>query len=294
MIGRAAVRALVDAGHEVDVLARSPQNLSAIAALGARSVPADLFDVASLTAAFEGAEAVINLASATPVGYAALWPNAWRLHDDLRTHAVRHVVEAARAAGVRRVVQESASFVYADAADAWITEQDPIDITPATEPVAVGESYVQEYIGPCRVGVLLRFGTIVGDDRLTQFWLRAAGNGRPVGIGRPDQWSHLIHSDDLGSAVLAALVAPSGVYNVGAAPVRRGEVVDAYAKAAGADEGAFFGPVLRRLAGARVEPLGRSLRVTSAHFTAQTGWLPQRPAFDPAWLDAALAVAGAP
>jgi len=294
VIGRAAVRALVDVGHEVDVLARSPENLTVIAALGARPRPAELFDVESLTHAFEGADAVINLASAMPIGYAAMWPNAWRLHDDLRTRAVQNIVQAARAAGVRRVVQESASFVYADAADAWITEEDPIDITPATEPVAVGESYVQEYAGACRVGVLLRFGTIVGDDRLTQFWLRAAGNGRPVGIGRPDQWSHLIHSDDLGSAVLAALIAPSGVYNVGAAPVLRGEVVEAYAKAAGAAEGSFFGPVLRRLAGSRVEPLTRSLRVSSTHFTAQTGWQPRRPTFDAAWLDAALAVAGAP
>lgn len=294
MIGRAAVRALLDAGHEVDVLARSSENLTLIEALEARPRSADLFDVESLTRALEGADAVVNVASAMPIGYAAMWPNAWRLHDDLRTRAVRNLVEAARAAGVRRVVQESASFVYADAADAWITEEDPIDITPATEPVAVGESYVQEYAGTSRAGVLLRFGTIVGDDRLTQFWLRAAGNGRPVGIGRPDQWSHLIHSDDLGSAVLAALIAPSGVYNVGAAPVLRGEVVEAYAKAAGAAEGAFFGPVLRRLAGSRVEPLARSLRVSSTHFTAQTGWLPKRPTFDAAWLDAALAVAGAP
>lgn len=298
VIGRAAVRALLDAGHEVDVLARSPENVTAITELGARPQPGDLFDVESLTRAYDGADAVINLASAMPIGYAAMWPNAWRLHDDLRTRAVQYVAQAARAAGVRRVVQESASFVYADAGDAWITEEDPIDITPATEPVAVGESYVQDYAGasrsPCRAGVLLRFGTIVGDDPLTQFWLKAAGNGRPVGIGRPDQWSHLIHTDDLGPAVLAALIAPSGVYNVGASPVLRGEVVEAYAKAAGADEGAFFGPVLRRLAGSRVEPLGRSLRVSSAHFTAQTGWQPRRPAFDASWLDAALAVAGTP
>ena len=31
----------------------------------------------------------------------------------------------------------------------------------------------------------------------------------------------------------------------------------------------------------------RSLRVSSDRFTAQTGWRPRRPAFDPAWFDAA-------
>lgn len=298
VIGRAAVRALVDAGHTVHVLARSPENVSVISQLGGRPQPADLFNQESLVRAYDGADVVINLASAMPIGYAAIWPTAWRLHDDLRSRAVANVAQAARAAGVRRVIQASASFVYADAGDAWITEQEPIDITPATEPVAVGESHVQDYVGAnrcaSRAGVLLRFGTIVGDDPLTRFWLKAAANGRPVGIGRPDQWSHLIHEDDLGSAVVASLIAPSGVYNVGAEPVRRGEVVEAYAKAAGVDEGAFMGPVLRRLAGARIEPLTRSLRVCSTYFTAQTGWQPRRPAFDAAWLDAAMSAAGVP
>jgi nucleoside-diphosphate-sugar epimerase len=205
---------------------------------------------------------------------------------------VANVVSAARAAGVRRIVQESASFVYADGGDSWITERDPIDITPATEPIAVGESHVQSYAGAHpvagRAGVMLRFGSIVGNDPQTRFWLKAAATGRPVGIGRPEHWSHLIHTDDLGAAVVAALHAPSGVYNVGAAPVLRADLVEGFAKAAGAAEGAFMGPVLRRLAGARIEPMTRSLRISSDHFAAQTGWQPSRPAFDASWLDAAL------
>lgn len=282
------MRALLDAAHEVDVLARSEANVVEIEALGARPRRADLFEPDSLVAVYEGADVVLNLASAVPVGYAAVWPNAWRQNDLLRTKAVANVVTAARTAGVRRVVQESASFVYADDGDGWITERDPLDITPATEPVAVGESHVQEYAGGFRAGVLLRFGSIVGDDPQTRFWMRAAATGRPVGIGRPDQWSHLLHTDDIGSAILAALEAPSGVYNVGAAPVLRADLVEGYAKAAGAAEGSFMGPVLRRLAGARIEPMTRSLRVSSDHFSAQSGWQPSRPAFDASWLDAAV------
>ncbi len=114
-----------------------------------------------------------------------------------------------------------------------------------------------------------------------------------LGVGRPDQWSHLVHTDDLGSAVVASLHAPTGVYNVGAAPVLRRELVDGYAKAVDADEGSFMGPVLRRLAGPRAEPLTRSLRVSSDHFSAQTGWRPSRPTFDPAWFEAAALPAAA-
>jgi nucleoside-diphosphate-sugar epimerase len=288
VIGRAAVRALVDAGHDVDVVARSTANVDVITGLGARPQAGDLFAPDTLVRAYEGADVVVNLASGVPVGYSGVWPAAWKRTDDLRTRAVANVVQAARAAGVRRVVQESVSFVYADAGDAWVTERDPIDITSATEPVAVGESHVQEYAGGFRAGVLLRFGTVIGDHPQTRFWLKAAANNRPVGVGRPDQWSHVIHTDDVGPAVLAALHAPSGVYNVGAAPVLRGQLVEAFAKAAGVDEGLFMGPVLRRLAGGRIEPLARSLRISSDHFTSQTGWQPRRPTFDGSWLDAAL------
>jgi nucleoside-diphosphate-sugar epimerase len=278
---------LLAAGHTVDVLSRSPENTRLIERLGAHPRTADLFDEASLAAVYAGADAVVNLASHVPVGYAAAWPGAWRTNDALRTTAVANVVAAARLAGVRRVVQESVSFVYADHGDSWITEQDPIEITPATEPTAVGESHVLDFSASSRAGVVLRFGQIVGDDDLTRFILKAAANKRPVGLGRPDHWSHVVHTDDLGPAVVAALHAPSGVYNVGADPVLRAELVAGYAKAVGADTGGFMGPVLRRLAGPRVEPLTRSLRVSSQYFAAQTGWQAERPTFDPAWFDAA-------
>lgn len=291
VIGRAAVGALVGAGHAVAVLHRPGQeadrNSDRIRARGAAPVAVDLFDADALAEAFEGADAVVNLATSVPVGYAAVLPQSWRRNDDLRTRGAGLLAVAARTAGVRRVIQGSASFLYADGGDSWITEKAALDITPATEPVAVAEAHVQDYAGGFRSGVLLRFGTIVGDDPQTRFWLKAAANGRPVGLGRADQWSHLVHTDDLGTAVLAALDAPSGVYNIGAAPVLRGEVVDGYAKAAGVPSAAFLGPVLRRFAGARIEPMSRSLRVSSDLFTAQTGWQPTRPAFDPAWFDAA-------
>jgi len=293
VIGRAAVRSLAAAGHDVDVLSRSAENTALIESLGARPRPGDLFDVSSLERLYAGADAVVNVASHVPVGYAAAWPNAWRRNDELRTTAVANVVAAAQAAGVRRVIQESVSFLYADHGDAWITEQDPIEITPATEPTAVGESHVLDFGSTSRAGVVLRFGAIVGDDDLTRFWLKAAANKRPVGVGRRDQWSHLVHTDDLGPAVVAALHAPRGVYNVGAEPVLRGELVDGYAKAVGSESGAFMGPVLRRLAGPRAEPLTRSLRVSSEHFSSQTGWRAVRPTFDPAWFDAAALPAAA-
>lgn len=287
VIGRAAVPALVSAGHDVDVLARSVRNEQLIADLGATPVAADLFDEDRLTDLYAAAEAVINLATHIPVGYSSVRPGAWRTHDQLRTKGVATVIAAARRAGVRRVVQESMSCLYAAQGDDWVTEDSPVEITRITEPVAVGESLVQDYGCDSRTAVLLRFGSIIGDDPITRYWLRAAGQRRPVGFGDPEGWVHLLHTDDLGSAVLASLHAPTGVYNVGADPVRRKDLIAGYAAAAGVDAAGFMGPVLRRMAGPRIEPLTRSVRVCSDHFAAQTGWRPTRSAFDASWFEAA-------
>ncbi|MGH3411719.1 MAG: NAD-dependent epimerase/dehydratase family protein [Marmoricola sp.] len=293
VIGAAAVRALLDAGHEVVVLTRSTGNVDVVRRLGAVPVSANLFEVDSLVPVYEGADAVVSLATAVPVGYAALLPGAWRGNDELRTRGVANVVAAARRAGVRRVVQESISCLYADAGDDWVTEASPIEITKATEPATCAEAEVQDYSCNSRTGVVLRFGMVVGDDPQTRHWLRAARHGRPVGLGSPDGWAHLVHTDDLGPAVVSALAAPSGVYNVGADPVRRSELVSGYARCVGAGAGGFLGPTLQRLAGPRIEPLTRSLRVCSDRFVASTGWQPTRPQFDPGWFDVARRMAGA-
>ncbi len=287
VIGRAAVRALVEAGHEVDVVSRTADRAALVESMGARPRLGDVLDTDALAEAYAGADAAVNLATKVPVGYAALLPHAWRRHDELRTQGVASVVEAARRSGVRRIVQESVSTVYADQGEDWVTEESPVEITAATEPAAVGESRIQEYACGSRTGVVLRFGGIVGDDPITRFWLRSAAGGRPVGFGSPQGWVHLVHTDDLGAAVLAALQVPSGIYNVGAEPVRRARLIEGYAEAAGVGCGTYLGPVMRRLIGSRNEPLTRSLRVDSGLFRSRSGWCPRRPVFDPHWFDAA-------
>jgi nucleoside-diphosphate-sugar epimerase len=251
--------------------------------LGARPSRTNLSDHDGLVAMFAGADVVCNFATRVPVGLSAIRPSAWRANDRLRTEGVRRVVEAAREARVRRVVQESVSFLYAAQGDEWVAEDSPLEITRATEPASVGESHVQDFVCGSRAGLVLRFGLIIGDDRLTRFQLRAAERGRAIGLGEPDGWAHVVHSDDLGPAVLAALGAPSGVYNVGAAPVRRSELANGFAAAAGRDSVGFVGPVVRRAGGVRLEPLTRSLRVSSEHLAASTGWRPVRDRFDASW-----------
>lgn len=287
VIGKSAVSALVATGHEVVGLARTPEKAAELLELGATPHETSLADHEGLVALCSGADAMCSFATNIPVGMAGVLPGAWRANDRLRTEGVRRVLAAAREAGVRRIVQESISLLYADQGGEWITEESPLDITRATEPATVAESQVQDFCCGSRTGVVLRFGLIVGDDPITRWQLRGAERGRPIGLGHPEGWLHPVHTDDLGSAVVAALAAPTGVYNVGAEPVSRSDYVQGYAHAVGRDSLGFVGPLLDRLAGARAEPLRRSLRVSSDHFTASTGWTPSRAKFDSSWLDVA-------
>jgi nucleoside-diphosphate-sugar epimerase len=284
VMGRSVVGALLPAGHEVGGLARSDQKASLLTAMGVRPATASLFDVAALTKVFEGYDAVVNLATHIPVGYAAMRPGAWRANDRIRSEGSAAVAAAAKAAGVHTLVQESVSLIYADGDEDWLDETSPVCVTRATEPVAVAETNAQSFANTWRQTAILRFGNLVGDDDFTRWRLARTGAGQPIGLGDPAGWAHVLHTDDVGPAVLAALTAKSGVYNVGAEPVRRGELADAFARSVGRERSGFVPKMVVRLAGERLEPLTRSQRVSSAHLSEQTGWKPMHGKFGASWL----------
>lgn len=271
------VPSLIDAGHEVVALVRTPERATQVQTLGADARVGSLFDVDGFAGLLDGFDVVCNLASHVPVNYAAAMPWVRRGSDALRTEGVRRILEAARLAGVRRVVQESASYVYADAGDDWIDERSSLCINRVTEPISVGESLVQEFTCCSRTGVVLRFGALVAADSPAQVRQRV---GQVMALGSSDGWTHVVHAADVGPAVVAALSAPSGVYNVGAAPVRRGDLADGFAQAGMRSRRRMLARVGRQ----RVEPLTRSLRVSSSAFHDNTGWSPQHSRFDATWL----------
>jgi uncharacterized protein YbjT (DUF2867 family) len=65
-VGRHAIPALVQHGHTVTALARTPNKAAVLAAQGATAVAVSLFDPSALTAVFAGQDAVVNLATAIP------------------------------------------------------------------------------------------------------------------------------------------------------------------------------------------------------------------------------------
>ncbi len=284
VLGMAATRALLADRHHVVGLARTTAKASQLEQLGAEPAVVSLFDIRGLAVVFAGCDVVCNLATHLPVGTAAIRPGSWRVHDKIRTEGSRAVAAAASQAGVRRLVQESVSLIYADGGDDWITEDGPITVTRALDPAAVAETRAAEFGARGREAVVLRFASLVGDDASTRWMLERAVAGKAVGVGDPTGWAHLVHPSDAGRAVAAALLAPSGVYNVGAEPVRRNEMLRVIGAAVGRDDVGFMPKVVVRVAGERLEPATRSLRVSSARLRTASGWKPIHPAFGTDWL----------
>lgn len=284
VMGRAVTQALHTVGHQVVGLARDPERTQVLESMNVQPAPGGLFDKDSLVAAMTGCDVVCNLATHVPVSTTGLRPRAWRVNDRIRSEGSRIVADAARESGVPRMIQESVSFLYADGGDEWLTESSPVEVTRVAEPVVLAELHAQEFVSTLRNAVILRFGNIIGDDGLTRRRLARARSGHAIGMGNPDSWTHVVHPEDVGSAVVAALTAPSGTYNVGAAPVRRGDIAAAYAEVAEQDECTFYPRLVVKLGGERLEWMTRSQRVSSEHFTREAGWKPVREEFGPDWL----------
>lgn len=285
VMGRSSIDALHRAGHDVVGLARSDETAEQVAATGAQVWRGDVFDRSRLVAGMQGCDAVANLATKVPVGTQALRPGSLKAIDRIRLHGSRIVADAARRADVGRMVQQSLSFIYADHGDAWIDEHSPVDVTRTTEPVVVAEDNVRDFEAAGGTGINLRFGLITGTDPNTAWLFRRAAAGRSIGLGEETGWMHVIHPDDVGTAVAHALVAPSGTYNVGAEPIRRRDYVDAIAMAAGRRQGHFLPSWILRLGAEKLEILVRSQRVSSQLFADRTGWQPTHPQLTPEWLD---------
>lgn len=286
VLGRSSIRAMRAEGHDVVAMVRSAAAGEVVRHLGAEPVHGSVHDVEALLAGMQDCDAVANLATRIPIGAGALRPGSLKAVDRIRLYGSRTVAQAARVSGVRRVVQQSLSFVYADGGDTWIDERSPVDVTRATEPLVVAEENVQAFGGEA---VSLRFGLVTGDDRNTAWLLARAAQGRSIGLGTGDSWMHVVHTDDVGTAVAAALTVPPGTYNVGAEPVRRRDYADAIAAAAGRREAHFLPPWVLRAGGEKLEILVRSQRVSSRRFHEASGWTPSRPVLDSSWLDGLLA-----
>jgi nucleoside-diphosphate-sugar epimerase len=284
--GSGVVPALVAAGHDVTAVSRGEAKGELVRSWGADTVALDLFDPAATMSAVEGHQAVCNLATHIPSLTKAGLPGAWKENDRIRRVVSTHLVDAALAAGTAHFVQESIGFLYPDGGDEWITEEVGSEPTAVTRSALDAEATTARFTAAGRTGVVLRFAQFYGPG--TTHSVQAVGMAARFGvaptIGAAHGYLSSIHRDDLGPAVVAALGAPAGIYNVGDdEPLRRSELHTVFAQALGRARLHDLGKFVARVGGSKSESLARSHRLANTAFKAATGWAPTVPSARVGW-----------
>lgn len=289
-IGRHTVPALVAAGHEVHALVRRDDAARQIEAFGAHPVRVSLFDMTGLATSFAGCGAVVNLASALPSSASFVRRAAWRDCQRIRSEGSAAVVSAASAAGVPVVLQESVVMLHSDGGDRWIDERSDLDHYPIAEGNHAAEASARRFSESGGRGIVLRFGLFYGPGAThSEQFLAAARRGVAVTMGPPENYVSSIHVADGGAAVVAALDAPAGVYEVvDDEPVTRRHYADALSDAVGTRAWIHGPGRLALLLGERTTSLTRSLRVRNTALRETTGWAPRYPSVREGYAEMAL------
>jgi 2-alkyl-3-oxoalkanoate reductase len=224
VIGSSLVPQLLNAGHEVTAMTRSVLRAAQLEAAGADPVVCDLFDADVVRAVMADAspDAVIHQVTALPARLDWGNPNLFNENNRVRTEGTRILVDAALAAGARRVVAQSIAFVYAPTGDRVKDEDAPLFIDappPVGGLVAAIVEHEQRVTGTAGIeGLVLRYGMLYGPgtyhDRRGSTAADIIAGRVPLVDGATGMYSWL-HVEDAASAAVAALErgAP-GIYNV--------------------------------------------------------------------------------
>lgn len=200
---------------------------------------------------------VANLATNIPPLARAARASAWAVNDRLRREASGHLVDGALATGASRYIQESICFPYRDGGDEWIDESHPVD-----------------HVGP--------LAAAADSDHVRTFNTTVRRRINPF-VGDPEGFVSFVHADDAAAAVVAALTAPTGIYNIANEPVTRAEAGRIVAETLGVKPPRGVPKPLRAASPSSAKLLMRSQRVSHERFTAATGWTPVHESIRGSW-----------
>ncbi|WP_372410856.1 NAD-dependent epimerase/dehydratase family protein [Streptomyces luteireticuli] len=215
-VGRLLVPLLLKAGHEVTGASRTAEGTELVRCMGASAVRADVLDADAVRRAVADAAPDAVIHQLTDLAGAD-----GRANIRLRREGTRNLVDAARAAGVRRIVAQSVAWAYAPGGTP-ADESVPLDDSPEAPRASMvgGIRALEETVAELGTAVVLRYGILYGPGT----WyapggaVAAALRGEPAaflgGIEANDAVSSFVHVADAASAAVAALDWPSGPVNV--------------------------------------------------------------------------------
>jgi nucleoside-diphosphate-sugar epimerase len=286
VVGRRLVPMLLDDGHEVTAVARTPARAAALRAAGARPAQLDLFDREAVRKAAAGHDAVVNLATHIPRSSTRmLLPGTWRENDRIRRVASANLAEAAIAAGAGRFIQESFAPVYPGRGAQWIEEDTPLAPARFNRSILDAERSAERFALGGGAGVVLRFAGFYGPDAFqTRDMMRMVRKGWAPLPGAAEAYVSWLSHDDAARAARAALELPSGAYNVvDDEPLTRREFFVWLAHELGVAPPEPMPAWTARLLGSIGELLGRSLRISNRKLRRAAGWAPAYPSVRRGW-----------
>lgn len=202
--GRPLIARLVAAGISVRALTRSDASAGIVTELGALPIRGDLTDIGPMTEGMRGCDTVFHVA-----GHLSEW-DPYKVFYDANVAGTRHVLEAARAAGVATLVAVGASAVVMGrpAAMRSITEDLPLQSpkwAPYIATKAEAERLVRQANGPALRTVVVRPPLIWGAGMpMLDVMIESVRSGR---FALPDGGRQLMstsHVDNVVECVLRA------------------------------------------------------------------------------------------
>lgn len=180
-IGSHLVPALIDAGHTVGAMTRSPGKASRLASIGAEPIICDVFDRSALRTAVRSfsPDVVLHELTDLPDALADL-PEISLLNARIRVEGTRNLIEAMNGAGPTKIVAQSVAWTMPPGAEA--------DAVASLEQAVLAAD-----------GVVLRYGFFYGPGTYFENELPAAPR---------------VHIDTAAARTIAAIGAPSGILTV--------------------------------------------------------------------------------
>jgi nucleoside-diphosphate-sugar epimerase len=220
-IGRPLIAELIRQGHQVTGMTRSEAGAQWLKNTGAATAQASVLDAAAVEDALRrsGAEVIIDQLTSLPklpADIAASLPGDCKL----RIEGGHNLLRAAQACGVRRYIQQSSGF-FLKAGPGLADESEGMAIDASPGVAFSSRSYVELETRLSRLTnmewVALRYGFFYGPNT----WYCPEGacadqaRRREISIiGHGDGVWSWVHIEDAALATVAALTAPSGVYNI--------------------------------------------------------------------------------
>ncbi|HYM66464.1 MAG TPA: NAD-dependent epimerase/dehydratase family protein [Patescibacteria group bacterium] len=203
LLGSHVTRAVVARGERPRAMVRPGESTHRLAGLEADTFEADMGDPAALAKAVQGVDRVLHCAARTgPWGPAAEYETA-------NVRGLRVLVEAAVAAGVKRIVHVSSITVHGNDVRGAADESSPFreEPNPYSRSKVAGERLLETIIRDQAAPVtIVRPGWIYGPGDTASFGRFAAmiQKGRMVGFGSGANHVPLIFVSDVADGILLA------------------------------------------------------------------------------------------